>query len=417
MKRVRRIRPCEEMDLVRKEAWSAEAKCSEAHEIVCYLKDIAPIHRTHPHLKRVKKLGSGKVDVLLCFVDGWKAETNGTEMERAECFPSCMQSVLERWSLVPHMVHVPAHPPPSREKQKEWSTKAWPVGYRPLKGKGEDEDVDMEEKLEEEILDGSLEFKARLFGRACDGREEKKPLNETWELNTCKRSFMGKARDLTSCELKLMKFNEGVDISIERALSERTCQAGSIDFLGNMEHVASLERTCGDAAMIIEPSTGKVIAFVKNDLENASRNPFNHAVMRVVHEVAVSQQMLRDRVNTNVITGHKSNGSSSSSLKAMLLNDEDRKLKELVSHDSQWHKHQADINQHPAALLQYLCTGYDCYLWHEPCAMCAMALVHSRVRRVVFHKEDKLFGCISSTQKIQGLKGINHRYEVFHVLN
>merc|ERR1711890_120645 len=32
----------------------------------------------------------------------------------------------------------------------------------------------------------------------------------------------------------------------------------------------------------------------------------------------------------------------------------------------------------------YLLTKYDVYLSHEPCIMCAMALVHSRVARVFF---------------------------------
>ena len=34
----------------------------------------------------------------------------------------------------------------------------------------------------------------------------------------------------------------------------------------------------------------------------------------------------------------------------------------------------------------YYLTGYDLYIFREPCIMCAMALVHSRVRRVFYWK-------------------------------
>ncbi|KAK6182960.1 hypothetical protein SNE40_010525 [Patella caerulea] len=60
----------------------------------------------------------------------------------------------------------------------------------------------------------------------------------------------------------------------------------------------------------------------------------------------------------------------------------------------------------------YLCTGYDLYVTQEPCSMCAMALVHSRINRVFYgssHKE----GALGSFYKIHTQKGLNHHYEVY----
>lgn len=62
--------------------------------------------------------------------------------------------------------------------------------------------------------------------------------------------------------------------------------------------------------------------------------------------------------------------------------------------------------------LPYVCTGYDLYVTREPCAMCAMALVHSRVQRV-FYGAPSPDGGLGTRFRIHAQPDLNHRFQVF----
>lgn len=61
----------------------------------------------------------------------------------------------------------------------------------------------------------------------------------------------------------------------------------------------------------------------------------------------------------------------------------------------------------------YLCRGFDLYVTLEPCVMCAMALLHSRVRRVVFGARNAQYGGLGSRVRVHQQASLNHRYAVY----
>jgi tRNA(adenine34) deaminase len=65
------------------------------------------------------------------------------------------------------------------------------------------------------------------------------------------------------------------------------------------------------------------------------------------------------------------------------------------------------------ALGSYRLNGTTLYVTLEPCVMCASAIVHARVARVVFGAWDPKAGAAGSTTNVFTMPAMNHRVDVF----
>lgn len=153
-----------------------------------------------------------------------------------------------------------------------------------------------------------------------------------------------------------------------------------------MEAISAAKRSLIPVgAVVVDPETKNVLAVASDD---RSRHPLKHAVMVVVDLVARTQ------------------GGGLWPVKEgdFVFTENSQKLS--VTHS----KRNTEGVEKPMG--PYLCTGYDLYVTREPCTVCAMALVHSRVRRVFYGCENRS-GALGTLVKIHTLKGLNHHYEVF----
>jgi tRNA(adenine34) deaminase len=85
----------------------------------------------------------------------------------------------------------------------------------------------------------------------------------------------------------------------------------------------------------------------------------------------------------------------------------------IASHDPTAHAEIEALRAGGKALGSYRLTDTTLYVTLEPCAMCAAAMVHARVRRLVFGAWDPRAGAAGSVVDIFRLPGLNHRVDVF----
>jgi tRNA(adenine34) deaminase len=85
----------------------------------------------------------------------------------------------------------------------------------------------------------------------------------------------------------------------------------------------------------------------------------------------------------------------------------------ICRHDPTAHAEIEVLRAAGQALGSYRLAGTTLYVTLEPCAMCAAAIVHARVARVVFGAWDAKAGAAGSTLDVFKLPSMNHRVDVF----
>jgi len=84
----------------------------------------------------------------------------------------------------------------------------------------------------------------------------------------------------------------------------------------------------------------------------------------------------------------------------------------LLDHDPAAHAEIIALRQAAARLGNHRLTGCEMFVTIEPCAMCAGALVHARLARLVYGASDPKAGAAGSVLQVLNHPGLNHKMEV-----
>ncbi|GAB0094229.1 probable inactive tRNA-specific adenosine deaminase-like protein 3 [Sergentomyia squamirostris] len=155
-----------------------------------------------------------------------------------------------------------------------------------------------------------------------------------------------------------------------------------------MEMCLKLSDKNRNPSIMVDPRDGAVVTVAWSQLH---RHPLHHSAMVAVDNVARSQS--GGVWNTDDVT--ETLNSVRDSLKSVQCSGGDC----------------GNLDKYGP----YLCTGYDLYIVAEPCLMCSMALIHSRTRRIFFHRMSPETGALVSRVQLHTVKELNHHYQVFRI--
>jgi tRNA(adenine34) deaminase len=84
----------------------------------------------------------------------------------------------------------------------------------------------------------------------------------------------------------------------------------------------------------------------------------------------------------------------------------------LSANDPTAHAEILALREAGQTIVNYRLLDCDLYVTVEPCAMCAGAITHARIRRLIYGAEDAKAGAVHSMLQVLNHPKLNHRVEV-----
>jgi tRNA(adenine34) deaminase len=84
----------------------------------------------------------------------------------------------------------------------------------------------------------------------------------------------------------------------------------------------------------------------------------------------------------------------------------------ITDSDPAAHAEVVALREAGTALGNYRLNNCDLFVTIEPCAMCAGAIVHARIRRLIYGADDAKAGAVHSVIRVLNHPALNHKVEV-----